>query len=410
MKHIKTAWVFAFLLGIGGISPGITADSLLVGSVLPLEGDLALHGQDLHIGLEAALKNAKVGKQSIRWVAENDFYNTNTHREKTQLLADGGIRAMIGNVGTLHARQSLPILAKADIPAIGFWSDYDVVPQVGRMINFRPGIVDELVQLLELAVRNGVKPTGLCGLAQGQGNAVYVALQRVYAQHQETKEWVALLKAITSSELSWEGRNGTGPVGVFSVDKLSMNRAYDGLKEWEQQSGHPCQFIITVGGYRFIGEAIRYFRYKNENHPFGVASTVAVPAFGRWLATEKATERVLVNSAVPPLSSDIPLLKAARAAIAPQFFNETSLEGFIIGKLFLELATRTQGELSTERVWSVVDGQIIDLDGISLDFRQREGQENLRHRTGRYEVFVNQVNENGQFVPIPSNSLPTFFQ
>ncbi len=412
---MKVSFVRFFLGVLAGfcaiaITGAEQASLLRIGSVLPLEGDIAAHGSDLHMGIAAALKDQQIQGKTIEWLVRNDFYNPVQHKEEVKQLIEMGVVSMIGNVGTISANQSLPLLAEADISAIGFWADYDVVPQVGRMINFRPGVVEELVQILELAVSHGIAPTSLCGLSQGRGTAVYSALQRVYAQHEATKPWVSLLEEVKSFGPPWNARNGMSSVAVFMMDQLSTREAYQGLKEWETLSGHECRFIVTAGAYRFIAEAIRYFRYHEAPWLIAVASTAAIPSFGKFLANEKLTSGILVNSAVPSLLSEIPLVVEARQHFLPNEFNETVLEGFIVGKLFLDIANRTSGDLRPETVINAINNEVIDLGGVTLDFREREGQQEINHRSGRHTVFVNQIDASGKFIPIPLADLPTLFQ
>ena len=118
---ICTILVFFLITPSSSQEVGVDDSTIRIGGVMDLLGDSSGLGQAMKLGLEAALKGKTVKDRKLELTILNDFYNPQTTIEATQELANQGVFAMIGNVGTPTARVSLPILAENKMPAIGFF-------------------------------------------------------------------------------------------------------------------------------------------------------------------------------------------------------------------------------------------------------------------------------------------------
>jgi hypothetical protein len=70
------------------------------------------------------------------------------------------------------------------------------------------------------------------------------------------------------------------------------------------------------------------------------------------------------------LDSDLPLVKKARNAIEPSQYGYVSLEGYIVGKMFMRIVSDIKGEITRENFLKAVRGRKFDLDGLMMDFTE----------------------------------------
>ena len=76
---------------------------------------------------------------------------------------------------------------------------------------------------------------------------------------------------------------------------------------------------------------------------------------------------MVISQVVPPLDSSLPIVVAARNALGNEF-GYVSLEGFIVGRMFLAIARAVDGELTREAFMRAALGRRFDLGGLNLDF------------------------------------------
>lgn len=109
---IATPWSWAQ-------NSGITDKAIVLGSILPLEGDRKENGLAIKAGLEAALASQTVQGRRVKLLAQNDFYTPAKTVEAAKQLISQGIFLMLGNYGTPTATAILPLLAENKIPMLG---------------------------------------------------------------------------------------------------------------------------------------------------------------------------------------------------------------------------------------------------------------------------------------------------
>lgn len=127
VKRGANALAFGLVLAMSGNSSaiaetGVTPDKIIVGGVMDLEGRSRGLGRGMRDGIMAAFNGQKVKGRSIEFVTLNDSYNPSKTVAATEQLVGRGIFAMLGNVGTPTAKVSLPVLDKAGVPAVGFFT------------------------------------------------------------------------------------------------------------------------------------------------------------------------------------------------------------------------------------------------------------------------------------------------
>lgn len=116
----------------------MTTNSITLGSVLVLKGPTKGLGTGMKLGLEMALNGQKISGKAIKLEFLDDSYEPETTKESVNELVKKDVFLFIGNVGTPTSKVALPILAKNNIPAFGFFTGAGILrPGVGQILYSR---------------------------------------------------------------------------------------------------------------------------------------------------------------------------------------------------------------------------------------------------------------------------------
>src|SRR5215213_9085899 len=125
MKALTTAAALAALTFsfYGNAEPGITKDTIKLGSYLPLQSGLAAGATQMKEGTEAYFKyindQGGVNGRKIEWIVENDSYNPQQTVAVVKKLVDrDDVFAIVSTLGTVTNIAVLPFLAQRGVPVI----------------------------------------------------------------------------------------------------------------------------------------------------------------------------------------------------------------------------------------------------------------------------------------------------
>lgn len=79
------------------------------------------------------------------------------------------------------------------------------------------------------------------------------------------------------------------------------------------------------------------------------------------------TDRVLATQVVPALDSPLPIVADARKALGENL-NLISLEGYMVGKMFLAIIGQVDGAITRENFLKAAHKQVYDIGGVRIDF------------------------------------------
>lgn len=379
-KSIFLAMVgFLSLITSGGVcqsadmqGDGVTPTSIRVGSIMDLDDETQMRGQAIKIGLESALKGEKVEGRTIELTVLNDSYSPNKAVESTKKLIEQGIFAMIANTGGPTVKAALPLLAENKVPAVGFPIGVDFLrPGIGDIINFRPSFGQEAALVVEAALAAGVKPKEICAYvpndAGGIGNLKM--LKKIFEKQPGAAEVIAKLDEIIALPDEDPKHNGVGPVGFFTRHTQQFARpGYESLKKWEKTANTKCRLVMLLGGGNMPTSAfIGYANYKKEPWVFSVTSQLELTTFVEDMRNYKVFENIILTQVVPSMDSPLPIVNDARKALGIQL-NNSSLEGYIVGKMFLAIMHDIKGDITRANFLAAVRGKTFDLGGLTLDF------------------------------------------
>ena len=358
--------------GGAGAEPGITNDSIRIGSVLALDGQAKGLGKGMKAGLEAAFRGVKIKGKSIELIAVNDSYEPKKAVEATQALLKQNIFLMAGNVGTPTAQATLPILAENKVPAVGFFTGAVLLrPGKGDIVNFRASYVQETASVINAALAAGLKPENICAYVQNDayGMAGIIGIQKALAGKPGTEKMLASLDEILKMEGDNPPRNQIGPVGVYVRNTLHSLPGYESLKLWESTQGVQCKLVVSVGAYAAIARFVAYSRYKGDSWLVSAVSFTGADNFRKELTDLGIDSRIIMTQVVPELTSELPVVKMARQELKDDF-GFVSLEGYLVGKMLVAALQSISGEITREAFMAAIKGKSLKVEQLTLDFTQ----------------------------------------
>ena len=365
--------LFAAVFVSGGpawAQQGVTDRLVRIGGVMDLEGRSRGLGLGMKAGIEAAIRNQRIGGRRVELVTLNDSYTPSKTIAATQALVTQGVFVMIGNVGTPTAKVSLPILAQSKVPAVGFFTGAGLLrPGAGDIVNYRASYVQETAAVIRAAIDAGVNPSQICAYVQNDayGMAGVIGIKRALGALPGTEIMTKTLDVILQQQGENPPRNDLGPVGVYQRNTFTSRRGYQSLKNWEQVSNAPCKVVVTVGTYNAISKFAAYSRYKGQDWVISAVSFTGADNFHNALADAGISDRVIMTQVVPPLDSKLAIVTEARQRLGEQF-GWVSLEGYIVGKLWLGAMQKVKGRITRAKFLDAVLGRRLDLGGLNLDY------------------------------------------
>ncbi len=358
--HSPNGGLFCLLLGLFVLlCPPAVAETvysgkpLLLGQSCALSGPAQNLGREMRAGLLAAFSlqndNGGIRSRELVLLSLDDGYEPDKAvRNTRQLIHDDQVFALVGAVGTPTSKAVAPIVSSAGIPFFGPFTGAEFLrsPFNKYVINVRPSYYQEMEKVISYLVERK-------------------NLTRVACFYQNDSYGYAGLEGI---QLALEKR------GMKLVSKGSYERntvaVMGALRDIYRKAP---EAVILVGAYSACAEFIKLSRNKiDADITFCNISFVGTDSLQESLGAYG--EGVIVSQVVPsPYDTNIGLIDEFKHAMnkyqhdSPVTF--TSLEGYIVGKLFCRIAGAVQGELTREKFIGTMQ-QIgkFDLGGLVLTF------------------------------------------
>jgi len=389
----------SFLICTASAENGLTKDSITFGSVVALQGKAKGLGQNMKIGLEAAFHNETIQGRKIKILFENDSYEPEQAITATNKLIQQGVFAMIGNVGTPTAKVTLPILAKGNIPAIGFFTGAGLLrTEPNAIINYRASYIQETSAIIDSALSNGLSPAQICAYVQNDayGMAGLIGIKLAMSKAGASKNIIDSYTEILALTGDNPPRNNIGPVGLYKRNTTGAQKGYNSLKAWEQKSGNKCKLIVTVGAYGSISSFAKFVKASYDNWIISAVSFTGANNFKKYLSRYKTGDKFIMTQVVPLLSSELDIVKEAKATLGKRF-GFISLEGYIVGKMTLKIMNDIQGELTREAFIQKAHQAKFDLGGVTIDFTENGYQ-------GSSLVITSYLSAEGSYIPMDKST------
>lgn len=350
------------VVSLSGFCQAATLNSyspLVLGQSSALSGPAQNLGQEMKAGLLAAFSllndNGGIHGQEVILLSRDDGYEPDRAVRNTKaLIYDDQVFALIGAVGTPTSKAVNPIVTEAKIPFFGPFTGAEFLrsPFNKYIINVRASYFQEMERLASYLV--DLKKVSKISCFYQNDSYGFDGLRGIE---------IALAKR--GMQLVSKGSYERNTVAV-------MGAMRDIYKEKPEA-------VILVGAYSACAEFIKLSKNKiDDDLIFCNISFVGTESLRE--ALEGYGRGVIVSQVVPyPDSTNIALLHEFKRAMrkyqhdAPISF--TTLEGYIVGKLFGKIALAVDGELTRDKfIETMQEVGTFDLGGLTLYFSDDDHQ------------------------------------
>jgi branched-chain amino acid transport system substrate-binding protein len=353
-----------------------------VGMSTALSGPAQALGQGMQAGVEAYFNKVNVAGgvhgNSLKLIAIDDGYEPSKAAPNMRKLIDElQVISVVGNVGTPTAIVTVPIANEKKTLLFGAFTGAGVLrktPPDRYVINYRASYAEETAAMIDGLLSAGIKPEEIAFFTQndGYGDAGY-------------KGAVSALKS--------KGFAGTHKLahGRYTRNTLNVEEALSVILDAKVEP----RAVIMVGAYAPNASFIKIAREDFPDTLFLNVSFVGSVALARELGD--AGEGIIVTQVVPDFNSDLPGVVEYRQAMKTYAPDKVpgfvSLEGYIVGKIFVEGLKKSGPEQTRE---SIIDGlqSLGNLDvgiGETLKYSASEHQ-------GSHKVWPTII-RGGKYVP-----------
>ena len=326
---------------------------IILGQSCALSGPAENLGLEMRAGLLAAFSKINdeggVDGRDIILISRDDGYEPDRAiRNTRELVQDENVFMLIGEVGTPTSEAVVPLVEEWKIPFFAPFTGAEFlrVPFRNYVINVRASYIQEMERLVSYLTQ--VKK-----------------IKRIACFYQNDSYGFSGLKGM---EIALKKR------GMSLVSKGSYERntvaVMGALRDINRADP---EAIILVGAYSACAEFIKLSKSKiKKKQIYCNISFVGTKSLQKALGEHGRD--VIVSQVVPyPEDSEIPLVKEYTEAMGKYQHDYPisfiSLEGYIAGKLFFQIARSVPGELTRESFISSMEktGRF-DLGGLVLEF------------------------------------------
>jgi ABC-type branched-subunit amino acid transport system substrate-binding protein len=367
---------------------GVTPTEIVVGMASPFSGTNKELGRAMKAGIETAFAAANeaggVHGRRLRLVALDDGYEPSRTGEVMKRLVEvEGVFAVVGNVGTPTAAVSIPYCQEKKVVFFGALSGADLLrksPPDRYVFNFRPSYPEET----SAAVRYLV-------------DVRRVDPGRVAIFHQADAFGESGMRG-AMREL--EGR-GADPRRVLKVTYVRNTADVGAAVGAVRDRAGEIDAIIMVATYKAAATFIRKVRDAGLDPIFTNVSPVDSNELSAELVGSgpRYAEDVVVTQVVPLPTSRSTAVMRYQQALARHAVGERpgflTLEGWIVGNVFLEGLRRAGPDPDTEKLVNALEG-IKDLDlgiGTRITFAGNEHQ-------GSHKIWGTALQPDGSYAQI----------
>jgi ABC-type branched-subunit amino acid transport system substrate-binding protein len=337
----------------------LLARPLVLGQSCALSGPAQNLGLEMRAGLLAAFSaindQGGIRGREIILISRDDGYEPDRAVRNTKgLIYDSQVFALVGAVGTPTAKAVAPIVSNAKIPFFGPFTGAEFLrnPFNKYVINVRASYFQEMESLAAYLVdQKKIRRIACFYQNDSYGFAGLQGIERALARR--------------GMELVSRGSYERNTVAVMGA----MQDIYKQAPE----------AVVLVGAYSACAEFIKLSKNKvSDGLVFCNISFVGTESLRKALGGYG--RGVVVSQVVPnPENSDIALVREFKRAMrkyqhdAPLSF--TSLEGYIVGRLFGKICMAVRGELTPEKFIATMEATgRFDMGGLVLTFGPRDHQ------------------------------------
>lgn len=312
--------------------PGVTPESIKIGSCLALDGPASFLGLQMKIGASAyfSLVNSEggVNGRKLELVTYDDGYDPEKvpacfeRLQKAEVFAGGFF------VGTPTAAKYIPLAEEAKLPIVGLFTGAQILyePHHKYILNVRASYYDET-------------------RAQVDGLWEQLGMRKIAVLYQDDAFGKAVLEGVKLAL----ARHHSAPVALGTFERNTLN-VEQGVKA--VRAGNP-EAVVLVGPYAPVAAILKHAHAEGWHARFLTVSFVGTEGLLR--AAPQDADGIIITQVVPPYDrTDLPTVKLYRDALMKYMGNTqpsfVSLEGFVDGMVLVDGLRAAGRNLTREKL------------------------------------------------------------
>jgi branched-chain amino acid transport system substrate-binding protein len=331
--------MFAVVIAISAASaqtPGVTEDSILIGSCSALDGPAHVLGRQTVLGASAYLHMVNdeggVFGRKVQLQAFDDSYDPDKAPACFKRMMKEGVFALGFFVGTPTAKVYVPMAQEEKIPVVGLFTGAQMLyePLKHEVINVRASYYDETREQVDKLWELNIRKIGVIYQDDPFGKAVLEGVKLALQKH------------------------GAAPValGTFTRNTLDID---PGIRE--VMAAHP-QAVVVVGPYAPAAAIVKQAHAMGWKPQFLTVSFVGTEEFIKQAGGD--AEGTIITQVMPPYDrTDYPTVALYRQCLAKYSPGEpptfVSLEGFVDAMVVVEGLKRAGKDVTREKFISAIE-------------------------------------------------------
>lgn len=352
---------------------GVGDKEILVGQFAALSGPAAQLGQRLNVGIQAYFKAVNdqggVNGRTLRLLTRDDGYEPERAVAAVKgLIEQDQVFALVGAVGTPTGLAAVPVLTAAKVPLVGMFTGAQGLrdPFNRHVFHVRASYFDETERIVQHLTTLGVK--------------------RIAVFYQNDAYGKAGLEGVTRAL----GKRQLKPAATATVERNTVDvaAALNTILPAQPEA------VVQIGAYKACAEFIKQARGKGYGGQFFNVSFVGSKALADELGA--AGMGVVISQVVPfPYIPSSPVVREYQQRMKEAGQTEldfSSMEGFLIGKVFVEGVRRAGRNLTRDALITALESmKDVNLGGFEISYTPRD------HSGSRY-TDLTIIGRDGRFV------------
>ena len=337
---VRCALFLLFTFGVAILSaaqtPGVTDNSILVGSCSALDGPARFLGNQTVLGATTYLHSINdeggVFGRKVQLLAFDDGYDPEKAPACFKRMTKEGVFALGFFVGTPTAKAYLPMAQDEKIPVVGLFTGAQMLyePLKHYIINVRASYYDETREQVDKLWEINIHKIAVIYQDDAFGKTVLDGVKLALQKH------------------------GAAPaaLGSFARNTLDVD---DGLKS--VMAAHP-QAVVIVGPYAPVAAIVKKAHATGWRPQFLTVSFVGTEEFIKEAGVD--AEGTVITQVVPPYDRvDYPTVALYRQNLT-KYYPDTapsfvSLEGFVDAMVLVEGLKRAGKDVTREKFIAAIE-------------------------------------------------------
>lgn len=375
MKWVRVLALAGLMLEgmTGRAETGVSDKEILVGQFAAFSGPAAQLGTRLNVGIQAYFKAVNdqggVNGRTLRLLTRDDGYEPDKAVAAVKGLIDQDqVFALVGSVGTPTGLAAVPVLTAAKVPLVGMFTGAQGLrePFNRQVFHVRSSYFDETERIVQHLTTLGVKRIAVFYQNDAYGKAGLEGVTRALDKRQ--------LK----------------PAATATVERNTVDvaTALNAILPTQPEA------VVQIGAYKACAEFIKQARARGYGGQFFNVSFVGSKALADELGA--AGMGVVISQVVPfPYIPSSPVVREYQQRMKEAGQAEldfSSMEGFLIGKVFVEGVRRAGRNLTRDALITGLESmKDVNLGGFEINYSSRD------HSGSRY-TDLTIIGRDGRFV------------